>query len=228
VSGNHKPGPGSGSGSQIASNDPGLVPKLGHDAAVALAPDAASIAAVLPDAAVEHTLPTEVPDAGSAGNTLPPPEVQQVQVLLAAKNVARFEVYENGVKLFDGPDDLPVDKGGTRTVVVKAPGYKDKTLVVDSTKRRVQFALARLPAGGIPGPGPGSGRGSSAVTPGPGSGTVPVNPPPNNGNPGPGSGKVYTPNLPPDCSNKILDSRSKACIDQYCAKHPDEDKCHMM
>jgi hypothetical protein len=218
VNGNHKPGPGSGSGSQIASNDPGLVPKLGHDAAVAPAPDAAAIATVVPDAAVEHTTPTEVPDAGAAGNTLPPPEVPKVQVLLAARNVTRFGVYdENGDKLFDGPDVLPVDKGGTRTVVVKAPGFKDKTLVVDSTKHKFQFVLAHQPGAGIPGPG--SGHGSN---------TVPVNPPPNNGNPGPGSGKVYTPSLPPDCSNKILDPRSKACVDQYCAKHQDEDKCHMM
>ncbi len=225
VNGNHKPGPGSGSGSQIASHDPGLVPKLGHDAAVALVPDAADIAAVVPDAGVEHTIPTEVPDAGTAGNTLAPPEVPQVQVLLAAKNVTRFEVYENGAKLFDGPDNLPVNQGETRTVVVKAPGYKDKTLVVDSTKHRVQFSLARLP-------GAGSGHGSSTPLPGPGSGTVPVNPPPasgnSGGNPGPGSGKVYTPNLGPDCSNKILDPKSKACVEQYCAKHSEEDKCHMM
>ncbi|HEX3474180.1 MAG TPA: serine/threonine-protein kinase [Kofleriaceae bacterium] len=224
VNGNHKPGPGAGSGSQVVDRDPGLVPRVGRDAAVALAPDAADIAAVVPDAAVEHVIPTEVPDAGTAGNTLTPPEVPPVQVLLSAKNVSRFEVYENGAKLFDGPDLLPVNKGETRNVVIKAFGFKDKALVVDSTKRKVQFALARLP--GSVGPGPG--HGSSAVTPGPGSATVPVNPPPNNGNPGPGSGHVYTPNLPPDCSSKILDPRSKACVDQYCAKHPDEDKCHMM
>src|ERR1044071_4713388 len=125
VSGNHKPGPGSGSGSQIVGKDPGLVPKPGRDAAVALAPDAADIAAILPDAGVEHTVPPEVPDAGAAGNTLPPPEVPQVQVLLFARNVKEFEVYENGAKLFDGPDMLPVDKGGTRSVLIKAPGFKD-------------------------------------------------------------------------------------------------------
>src|SRR5207344_3427234 len=44
VSGNHKPGPGSGSGSQIVNNDPNLVPRPGRDAAVAPAPDAADIA----------------------------------------------------------------------------------------------------------------------------------------------------------------------------------------
>jgi hypothetical protein len=162
---------------------------------------------------VEHTIPTdptEVPDAGTGGNTLPPPEVPQVQVLLSARNVTRFEVYENGAKLFDGPDVLPVNKGETRTVLVKAPGFKDRTLFVDSTRHKVQFALARLPAAN---PGPGSGHGSNTVTPGPGSGTVPVNP---------------NPNLAPDCSNKILDPKSKACVDQYCSKHPDEDKCHMM
>ena len=222
VSGNRKPGPGSGSGSQIASDDPGLVPRTGRDAAVALAPDASDIAAVVPDAAVGHTIPTEVPDAGTAGNTLPPPEVPQVQVLLSARNVTRFEVYENGAKLFDGPDVLPVNKGETRTGVVKAPGYKDKTLVVDSTRRKVQFALARIP-GVNPVPGHGSNTPGPGTEPGPGPSVSPVNPPP-----GQGSGKVYTPNLPPDCSSKILDSKSKACVDQYCAKHPDEDKCHMM
>ncbi len=229
VSNGHKPGPGSGVGSQIASNDPGHLPPAGHDAAVAVqAPDAAEIAAVVPDAGVEHTVP-EVPDAG--GNTLSSPEVPQVEVLLSARNVPRFEVWENGSKLFDGPDVLPVDKGGTRSVVVKAPGFKDLPLVVDSTKHKVQFGLVRLP--GVK-PGWGSGHGSNAVAipgPGPGSATAPVNPPLNPGNPndpGRGSGHVYTPNLPPDCSNKILDPKSKACVDQYCAKHPDEDKCHMM
>jgi hypothetical protein len=226
VNGNHKPGPGSGSGSQIASNDPGLVPKLGHDAAVALVPDAADIAAVVPDAGVEHTIPTEVPDAGTGGNTLPPPEVPQVQVLLSARNVTHFDVYENGAKLFEGPDNLPVNKGETRTVTIKASGFKEKVLVVDSTKHKVQFFLARAP-----GSGPGSGHGSStSLPPGQGSGTV--NPPPlsgnSGGNPGPGSGKVYTPNLGPDCTNKIVDPKSKACVDQYCAKHSEEDKCHMM
>jgi len=220
VSGSHKPGPGSGGGSQIAINDPGVV-KPGKDAAVALAPDAADIAAVVPDAAVEHTLPAEVPDAGGAGgNTLPPPEVQAVQVLLSARNVTRFEVYENGSKLFDGPYVLPVNKGETRSVVVKANGFKDKPLVVDSTRPKVQFSLVR-----VPGAGPIPGHGLNAPIPGAGSGTVPVNP---NPNPGPGSGHVYTPNLSPDCSSKIVDPRSKACVDQYCAKHPDEDKCHMM
>jgi len=228
VSGNHKPGPGPGSGSQIANKDPGVVKTGpgGKDAAVALAPDAADIAAVVPDAAVEHTLPTEMPDAGAAGgNTLPPSEVPQVQVLLFARNAKHFEVYENDAKLFDGPYVLPVNKGERRTVVIKAAGFRDKQMVVDSTKDRVQFALVRIP-GAIPGPGPG--HGSNTPIPGTGSATVPVNPNPNPGNPGPGSGHVYTPNPPPDCSTKIVDPRSKACVDQYCAKHPDEDKCHMM
>jgi eukaryotic-like serine/threonine-protein kinase len=225
VSGGHKPGPGPVPGSQIASNDQGLskVVPVGKDAAVvvALAPDAASgtdVASVVPDAGVDHTV--AVPDAG--GNTLPSPEVPPVQVLLSAKNVTRFEVYENGVKLFDGPDVIPVNKGETRTVVLKAPGFKDKTLIVDSTKHKVQFALARLP---VVNAGQGSGHGSNA-TPNAGSGSAAVNNP--NPNPNQGSGHVYTPNLSPDCSNRILEPKNRACVDQYCAKHPDEDKCHMM
>jgi serine/threonine protein kinase len=229
VSGGHKPGPGSGAGSQIAGNDPGHLPSAGKDASVAgLAPDAAEIAAAVPDAGAEHTVPPETPDAGAGGNALPPPEVPPVQVLLfTTRSPSKFEVWENGFKLFDGPDVLPVNKGETRTVVVKAAGFKDKTLTVDSTKHKVQLVLVRVP-GMTPGPGPGHG---SNPIPGPGSGTVPVNPSQNPGNqtPGPGSGgHVYTPNLAPDCSSKILDPKSKACVEQYCAKHPDEDKCHMM
>jgi hypothetical protein len=233
VNGGHKPGVGPGSGSQIAGNDPGhgagsagsagggTVGATGNDAAVVPAPDAADIAAVVPDAAVGHTGEPDAGTGSAAGNAQLPPEVPQVQVLLSARNVTRFEVYENGVKLFDGPDVLPVPKGETRTVLLKAPGFRDKPLPVDSTKHKVQFVLARLPAVPVPGPG----HTTVPVGPGPGPGSASVPP---STNPGPGSGHIYTPNLPPDCSNKILDPKSKACVDQYCAKHPDEDKCHMM
>jgi tRNA A-37 threonylcarbamoyl transferase component Bud32 len=89
--------------------------------------------------------PSHVSDAGS--NTIPAGEV--VQVALFARNGVAFEVFEDGEKLFDGPDILEVPKDGKRTVVIKAKGFKDKTLVVQGIKKRVQFALDR-----VSGPGP--------------------------------------------------------------------------
>jgi hypothetical protein len=80
-------------------------------------------------------------DVGS--NTPPPAEV--VQVPLFAKNGVAFEVFENGTKVLDGPDNLEVPKGEKRTVVIKARGYKDKTIVVEGTKKKVQISLDRLP-----------------------------------------------------------------------------------
>jgi len=112
---------------------------------------------------------------------------------------------------------LPVNKGETRTIVLKAPGFRDKVVVVDGTKRKLAVALARAP---VINTGGSRGSGSLPTNAGSGSGTGPVNS-------GQGSGHIYTPQLGPDCSNKILDPKSKACVDQYCAKHQDEDKCHM-
>jgi hypothetical protein len=129
-------------------------------------------------------------DAGS--NTSPPVEV--VQVPLFARNGVVFEVFENGTKLFDGPDNLEVPRGEKRTVVIKARGFKDKTIVVEGKKKKVQFSLI-------------------AVNGGSGSGHVIIPPPPP---PPPG----------PNCSNAIVEPKNKACVAQYCAKHPeDENKC---
>jgi eukaryotic-like serine/threonine-protein kinase len=129
-------------------------------------------------------------DGSDAGSNTPPP-VEVVLVPLFARNGVAFEVYEDGKRLFEGPDNLEVRKGEKRKVVIKARGFKDKTIVVEGKKKRVQFSLDRI---ATPGPGP------------------QVPPPP------PG----------PDCSNRIIDGTSKACIAQYCAKHPDDQaKCDL-
>jgi hypothetical protein len=93
------------------------------------------------DAAIE---PNHVSDAG--GNTLPPPDV--VLVPLFAKNGVIFEVFENGVKVLDGPDNLEVPRGEKRTVVIKAKGFRDKTVVVNGTKKRVLISLVPLERAG--------------------------------------------------------------------------------
>jgi serine/threonine protein kinase len=98
-------------------------------------------------------------DAGS--NTAPPADV--VLVPLFARNGVAFEVFENDVKLFDGPDNLEVPRGEKRTVVIKARGYKDKTIIVEGKKKRVQFSLQRIAVNVAPG----SGHTSPPPPPGP-------------------------------------------------------------
>jgi hypothetical protein len=218
VNGNKDPGKGSGSGSQIASNDPGsgsskVVEVGGRDAGSATVAQNGSDHPLAgsdhPAAGSDH--PAAGSDAGSnhagsgtgseqagsdveshhgsdAGSNTPPP-VEVVHVPLFARNGVAFEVYENGVKLFDGPDNLEVPKGEKRTVVIKARGFKDKTIVVEGSKKKVQFSLDRLAVN--------NGSGSGHVLPPPG----------------------------PSCATAIVDPASKACVAQYCAKHPDDSKC---
>jgi serine/threonine-protein kinase len=152
--------PGKGSGSQVASgSDPGPgssrieTPVTPDAAVVAVALDAAGTVVVNPpvlDAAAGASHAGEV-DAGSnveiphIGSNTPPP-LEVVQVPLFARNVGAFEVYENGAKVLDGPDNLEVAKGEKRTVVIKARGFKDKTVVVQGIKKKVQFSLDRIPS----------------------------------------------------------------------------------
>jgi hypothetical protein len=133
------------------------------------------------------------PDRGSDTGSNTPPPTAVIPVFLVARNGVAFDVYENGAKLFEGPDKLEVPKGDKRTVVIKARGFKDKTLVVDGNKKALQFSLERIA---------------------------------NNGGSG-GSGHTIPPPPPgPDCSNSIVAPASKACVAQYCAKHPeDQNKC---
>jgi serine/threonine protein kinase len=234
VSNGKKPAGGSGSGSQIAGNDGhGSNRDAPRDAAVVAVPDAAGPGSDIASSGSgsgsgsdsdsgrgsggSGSGATVENHGGSDRGSNGPAQVEVVEVLVSAKNAARFEVYENGAKLFDGPDVLPVNKGETRTIVLRAAGFKDKVVVVDGTKRKLSVALARAPVSNT---GGSRGSGSVPTNSGSGSGTGPVNS-------GQGSGHIYTPQLGPDCSSKILDPKSKACVEQYCAKHQDEDKCHM-
>jgi len=118
------------------------------------APDPSGTGSGSMDANVEPT----PPDA--AGNSPPPAEV--IQVPLFAKNGVAFEVFENGTKVLDGPDNLEVPKGEKRTLVIKAKGFKDKTIVVEGAKKKVQFSLERLPHVPVP-----TDQGSGHVAPPP-------------------------------------------------------------
>lgn len=103
---------------------------------------------------------TAPPDAGTnvatvgidAGSEPPPPvdagviAPKAVMVLLVARNTSSFEVWENGIKLFDGPDTLEVPEGGTRKVVIKAKSFRDKEMVVSSKDRKPpKFSLTKIP-----------------------------------------------------------------------------------
>jgi len=166
MGGKKKAGDGDGSGSQIAITDPGSgsvngttngsdrgssasdpVGSNGSNGA------AGSAAVIPPDAAEAGSNAVAPPDASEAGSAeVPPPAIDAgveapaaIPVLLIAKNSTTYEVYEDGKKLLDGPDNLPVVPGTPRTVVIKAKGFKDKTLVVDGKKKRLIFKLDRIP-----------------------------------------------------------------------------------
>jgi hypothetical protein len=219
VGGGNKPGPGpgsgSGSGSQIASNPgsgsqehPGsgatTQPRDGSGrdgSGSGRAGDGSAAKAGSNQAGSDSGSNHDANGSGSDSGSNTPPPVEVVKVPLFARNGIAFEVWENGAKLFEGPDNLEVPVGEKRMVVIKARGFKDKTLVVDTKKKKVQFSLDR-----IPGPGPGPGH----VTP-----------------PGPGSGSAAPP-PGPNCANAIVDPKNKACVAQYCAIHPDEDKCGLL
>jgi tRNA A-37 threonylcarbamoyl transferase component Bud32 len=187
---NKEPGKGSDNGSQVTSNDLGSGNHGSNRPPDGSAHDGSAGSAALPPDGSAATHPGSNvagsgdsgsdpgsnhagSDAGSdhvgsnvesnntidAGSNIPPP-VEVVPVLLSAKNATSFEVFENGAKLFDGPDNLEVPRGQKRTVVIKAKGYKDKTVVVESTKKKVVVSLDRLPR--VPA---GGDQGSGHVTP---------------------------------------------------------------
>ncbi len=96
--------------------------------------------------------PNDVGSAGSGSATVPPPAVDAgveapaaVSVLLMTKNGVAFEAFEDGKRIFEGPDNLSIVPGTPRTLVIKAKGFKDKTLVVDGKTKKVSIKLDRAP-----------------------------------------------------------------------------------
>ncbi len=80
--------------------------------------------------------------SGDGSATLPPkPEAIEVAIF-TEPFVNEFEIWEDGKKAQDGDEDLLVEKGKTRKVVIKAKGFKDsKPIVVDGKKTRVRVKL---------------------------------------------------------------------------------------
>jgi len=83
----------------------------------------------------------------------PPPPTDQVPVAIFTQPDVAFEVWENGAKVQDGSDDVMVEKGAPRKLVLKAKGFKDKTITVDGMKKKMAVKLERV-AGAHPPPPP--------------------------------------------------------------------------
>ena len=98
---------------------------------------------------------TDIDAGATAPIDAPAPEVdagvlapKTMTVQLAASNVTAFEIWEDGKKILDGPDAIEVPEGATRTIVIKARGFKDKTVVVDTKQRKLKITLSKVPGGG--------------------------------------------------------------------------------
>ena len=214
---------GGGSGSQVASNDPGSASgadpgsnkgsngtdpggngsNAGNtpppiDAGETVDPPAdAAVANDPPDAAVIE--PPLTPDAGVALPT-------GTKVMVFLKNGGEFEIFEGTSKLEDGPGEIVVPDGETRTLTIKAKGYKDKQVKLDGKKKKLEVKLDRIPVAPV---------GCTATS-------CPANQKCDKD--GKCKPKEITPPAP-NCANVIVDPRNKACIKQYCAGHPNDVRC---
>ena len=122
---------GIGSGSETTNNNVGSG-DAGADAGTG--DGSGSAVAAVVDAGVAEPPPVDAP-----------PAAEMVNILITA-NVAAFEVWDGDTKLFDGPDNLDLEKGQKRELILKAKGYKDTPVTVSSDKTKPKFTLKKLPA----------------------------------------------------------------------------------
>ncbi len=144
-------GSGAGTGSALVVAPADAAGAGDGTGAIAAGPvDAAGAAQVeTPDAEVA-VVRTE-PDAGAAAPAT-------VKVLVDSRNAAKFEIWENGKKVASRSEMFDVTPGQARTLLLKAKGFKDQTVVIDGTQERIDVKLERAGGGGTTtGPGPGSG-----------------------------------------------------------------------
>ena len=194
-SGDKKQG-GGGSGSQIASNDPGsggsnivTPPENGSQQAKN---DPWNGNQQAPGSAGSGSAPVNPGSDQGSGNdqgSAQVPEKKTIDVaVITIPYVEKFEIWENGKLLQPGDKDLEIIPGEPRKIVVKAKGYKDsKVTLVDGKKGRVNVKLQAV------------------------GGKKPDKPPP------PPSGM--------DCTSSIKDNTNKKCIAQFCANHSDDPRC---
>ncbi|MBP9086442.1 MAG: serine/threonine protein kinase [Kofleriaceae bacterium] len=133
--------------------------------------DAGSAVAVTPDAAVGTgpvaltgvDAPAVVVAAADAAPVVivdaKPVVVATVhQVLVKVTGVAKFEIYDGDDKLVDGPENVEIVGDSTRTLTLKARGYKDLEVEISGSKPSFEFKLQRVkvttPTGPIEPPPP--------------------------------------------------------------------------
>jgi serine/threonine-protein kinase len=131
----------------VASNTPdaAVMTKTPADAAEKTVVDAAVVEPAAVDAAVVE------PAAVDAAVTEPPPliadaavaEPDSVKVTLVGSANQPIEIWEDG-QLVSSNGELDVPKGGKRSVVLKAKGYKDKPLVVTDKKLTLSVPLPKI------------------------------------------------------------------------------------
>jgi serine/threonine-protein kinase len=129
-----------GTGSQVAVNDRGSATETHPDATTAANDPWGNKAGSSEGSA-------KVAGSGDVGSDTtppPPPPNDAVGVAIFTQPDVPFEVWENGAKVQDGMDDVMVDKGTKRKLVLKAKGFKDKTITIDGTKKKLAVKLDRV------------------------------------------------------------------------------------
>jgi hypothetical protein len=126
---------GSGSGSSAGIDNAGS----GSSQAVAAGSASGSGSAVVPAAGSG----SQVIAAGSGSSAAtPPPHDEAVPVVVMTNPYTPFEVFEGDKKLDDGPGaEVPVTPGTPRTIIIKAKGFKDKTVELDGKKKKLMVKL---------------------------------------------------------------------------------------
>ncbi|NVB82232.1 MAG: protein kinase [Kofleriaceae bacterium] len=82
-------------------------------------------------------------DVGSGGDVTAPASI--AVTVFTIPYLDEFEIWEDGKKVQNGSEDLSIVPGESRTIVVKAKGFKDsKPLVVDGKKTRLKVSLSKL------------------------------------------------------------------------------------
>ncbi|HEY4056616.1 MAG TPA: serine/threonine-protein kinase, partial [Kofleriaceae bacterium] len=143
----------SGIGSSNSTPDAAQVASTTPDAAVVTpnTPADAAAAATTPDAPEKTVADAAVvePAAADAAVVEPTPvdaapaEPDSVKVTLVGSSNESIEIWEDG-KLVSSDGIIDVPKGGKRSVVVKAKGYKDKPMVVTDKKLSLSVTLPKI------------------------------------------------------------------------------------
>jgi serine/threonine-protein kinase len=148
LGGDKKPVAGTGSGSAIVETGSAETGSAGGGSAEVVTPPVTP-----PDAAVmanNGSAEGSNVEAGSGeGSDVTLPVVEKTGVaVVTVPFVAEFDIYENGKRVQSGTEDIPVIKGETRTIVIKAKGFKDsKPIKLDGKKTRVNVQLTRAGGG---------------------------------------------------------------------------------